>query len=86
MHSYVHYKDPVSHGQTAIFLQGVMAFSINAHKNTGSGVISIAKLFLTPPSRLKVLKCLLSVPQCLKMAQEFNTSRPTGGVKFLSYL
>ena len=58
----------VSRGQTAIFLQGAIAFSISARKNTGSGVVPIAKSFLTPPSRPEVLKCLLSPPQWLKMA------------------
>ena len=62
------HKKLVSRGQTAIFLQGVIAFSISARKNIGSGVVPIAKLFLTPPSQPEVLKCLLSLPQCLKIA------------------
>ena len=58
----------VSCGQTAIFLQGIIALSISTRKNIGSGVIPITKSFLTPLSRLELLKCLLSLPQCLKMA------------------
>ena len=58
----------VSRGQTTIFLQGVIAFSISACKNIGSSVVPIVKSFLTPQSRPEVLKCLLSLPQCLKMA------------------
>ena len=55
-------------GQTAIFLQDAIDFSISARKNIGSGVVPIANSFLTPPSRPGVLKCLLSLPRCLKMA------------------
>ena len=76
----------VSRGQTTIFLQGAIAFSISARKNIGSGVVPIAKSFLTPPSRPEVLKCLLSLPQCLKMAKEFSTSSRPGGAKFLGHL
>ena len=52
----------VLHGQTAIFLQGAIAISISVRKNIGSGVVPIAKSFLTPPSQPEVLKCLLSLP------------------------
>ena len=57
----------VSRDQIAIyFLQGVIAFSISARKNIGSGLVPIAKLFSTPLSRLEVLKYLLRLLQCLK--------------------
>ena len=52
----------VSCGQTTIFLKGVIAFSISARKNIGSGVVSIAKLLLTLPSQSEMLKCLLNLP------------------------
>ena len=52
----------VSCGQTAIFLQGVIAFSISAHENIGSDVVPIAKSFLTLPGRPEMLKCLLNFP------------------------
>ena len=52
----------VSCGQTTIFLQGVIAFSISAHKNIGSGVVPIPKSFLTLPSQPEMLKCLVNLP------------------------
>ena len=36
------------------FLQGAIAFNISARKEIGSGVIPIAKSFLTPPTRPEV--------------------------------
>ena len=38
---------------------------ISARKNIGSGIVPIAESLLTPPSQPEVLKCLLSLPQCL---------------------
>ena len=71
-------------------LQGVIAFSISTRK-IGSGVIP-SKLFLTPPSQPKVLKCLLSlIPIFVEFNSEFNPyfwqicecrDEPEVGIKF----
>ena len=54
----------VSHGLTTIFSAGIIAFNVSVHKYIGSHVVAIDKLFLTPPSKLEVVKCLLNFPQC----------------------
>ena len=47
--------------QIIILLQGIIAFSMNAGKNAGFGVVPIAKSFLSPLSQPKVLKCLFTL-------------------------
>ena len=53
-------------GQTTYLLQGIITFSISARKKIWSGVVPIAKSFLTP----------LSPPEVLVVAGQRNLEAP----------
>ena len=70
--------------QTTIFLQGIITFSMIAGKNTGFGVIPMAKSFLdtSKPTRSVKNACLVFSSACYCRWHK----NLTGVAKFLDHL